>query len=73
MYNGLRGAMKFPTYDLTKYASSEYRFCVNETTVVDNDKDYIYQLPYKAEIVNDGEKINIYFKTIFVKAISNYP
>ena len=58
--------------DVVTYGSGEYRFCVNasDNPYSNNIFDgFIYQIPYKAEMINDGEKINIYFKTIFAKVV----
>ena len=68
------GDEKYFSYDtlvsgVATYVSNEYMFCMNST---DGYNDFIYQIPYQAEMVNDGEKINIYFKAFFVESYGSY-
>ena len=50
--------------DPVEYASNQYSFCIEQGG--GGFYSYAFGNPYKAETINDGEKINIYVKTIFV-------
>ena len=55
--------------DPVEYASNQYSFCIEQGG--GGFYEYAFGHPYKAEKIDDGDKINIYVKTIFVTELED--